>query len=66
MEIEFMWKTSGSVTGNCPAMYKVTDATGGYVIQGKKLSDEDRAKLRDLGADEDGVWVPADVIDLVQ
>lgn len=63
MEIKFMWKTGGSNTGNCPARYEVTSAEGGYVIQGKRLSDETRAQLRDLGADEDGVWVPADVID---
>lgn len=61
-----MWKTGGSNVGNCPARYKVTSAEGGYVIQGRKLSDADRAKLRDLGADEDGVWVPADVIERVQ
>lgn len=63
MKIEFMWKTGGSNTGNCPARYK---APGGYVIQGRKLDDETRAQLRDLGADEDGVWVPADVIDGVR
>lgn len=66
MEIAFMHKTSDSFTGSCPAMYKVTDAAGGYVVQGKKLDTETRAKLRDLGADEDGVWIPADVIDRLQ
>ena len=60
MKITFMWKTTASATGNCPAQYK---ADGGYVIQGKKLGDDARAQLRDLGADEDAVWVPADVID---
>lgn len=60
MKIEFMWKTSGSYTGNCPAQYK---APGGYVIQGKRIDGETRAQLRDLGADEDAVFVPADVID---
>lgn len=60
MQIEFMWKTNGSATGNCPAQYK---APGGYVIQGKKLDAATRAQLRDLGADEDAVFVPDDVID---
>lgn len=60
MQITFMWKTSTSATGNCPAQYK---APGGYVIQGKKLDAATRAQLRDLGADEDAVFVPADVID---
>jgi hypothetical protein len=63
MEIEFMWKTGDSNTGNCPARYKVTSAQGGYVIQGKRLDAATRDRLRDLGDDEDGVWVPADVID---
>ena len=35
MHIEFMWKTEGSNTGNCPARYRVTSAEGGYVIQGR-------------------------------
>ena len=60
MQIEFMWKTGGSATGNCPAQYK---APGGYVIQGKRIDEATRAQLRDLGADEDAVWVPDDVID---
>jgi hypothetical protein len=63
MRIEFQWKTDQSYTGNCPAQYKVIEAPGGYVIQGKQLDAETRAQLRDLGADEDAVWVPADVID---
>ena len=60
MKIEFMWKDRDSNTGNCPAQYK---APGGYVIQGKKLDAETRAQLRDLGADEDAVFVPDNVID---
>ena len=60
MQIQFMWKTGESNVGNCPARYK---APGGYVIQGKRLDAETRAQLRDLGADEDAVFVPADVVD---
>ena len=52
-----------SDTGDCPAQYKVNGVPGGYVIQGKKVDDATRAQLRDLGADEDAVWVPANVID---
>ena len=63
MRIEFQWKTRESYTGNCPARYKVTEAPGGFVIQGKRIDEATRAQLRDLGADEDAVWVPADVID---
>lgn len=63
MEIRFMWKTEDSGTGNCPARYEVTSAEGGYVIQGKMLDAAARGQLRDLGGDEDAVWVPADVID---
>jgi hypothetical protein len=56
----FQMKTGGSNVGNCPARY---EAPGGYVIQGKKLDAETRAQLRDLGFDEDAVYVPADVVD---
>ena len=63
MKIEFMWKTASSYTNNCPARYKVTSAEGGYVIQGKRIPPEVHAQLRDLGPDEDALWVPDDVID---
>lgn len=63
MRIEFMWKTTGSAVENCPAIYR---APGGYVVQGKALDAETRAQLRQLGTDEDGVFVPADVIDRIK
>jgi hypothetical protein len=63
MQIEFMWKTNGSAVENCPALYR---APGGYVVQGKALDAETRAQLRQLGSDEDGVFVPADVIDKIK
>ena len=46
-----MWKDRDSNVGNCPAQYKVTEAPGGYIIQGKKVDAATRAQLRDLGAD---------------
>ena len=55
-----MWKDSGSGTGDCPALYR---APGGYVVQGKVLDAETRAKLRDLGGDEAAVFIPANVLD---
>lgn len=60
MQITFLWKDAGSNIGNCPAIY---EAAGGYVVQGKVLDDETRAQLRDLGADEDGLFIPANVLD---
>ena len=63
MKIKYLWKDSGSNTGNCPAMY---EAPGGYVIQGKLLDTETRAQLRDLGGDETAVFVPANVIDRIR
>ncbi len=59
-EIEFMWKDGGSNVGNCAALYRVP---GGYVVQGKALSEGTLARLRDLGADESGVFVPDNVLD---
>lgn len=63
MKIKFMWKDGQSNVGNCPAMYA---APGGYVIQGKSIDPETRAQLRDLGGDEDAVFVPANVIDRIR
>ena len=63
MKIQFQRKTGDSYTGSCPARYLVTEAPGGYVIQGKKIDEETRTQLRDMGADEDAVWVPTDVIE---
>ena len=61
--IEFMWKTDGSAVENCPALYRVP---GGYVVQGKKLDSATRALLRQLADDEDGLFVPSDVIDRIK
>lgn len=60
MDIEFLWKDAESQGGGCPALYR-TD--GGYVVQGIKLDDTTRASLRQLADDEDGVFVPANVLD---
>lgn len=61
--IEFMWKTRDSAGGNCPALYRVE---GGYVVQGKKLGRRTRRRLRNLGRDETGLFVPADVIERIR
>ena len=58
--LDFMWKDDDSGGGGCPALY-ATD--GGYVVQGIKLDDETRASLRQLADNEDGVFVPANVLD---
>jgi hypothetical protein len=60
MQIEFLWKDAGSGGGGCPALYR---APGGYVVQGLKLDAETRAQLRQLADGEDGVFVPANVLD---
>lgn len=60
MEIRFMWKDKDSNVGDCPALY---EAPGGYVVQGKRLDDQTRTQLRDLGGDETAVFIPVNVID---
>ena len=60
MDIEFMWKDKESNQTGCPALYR---ADGGYVVQGVKLDAATRAQLRQLADDEDGVFVPANVLD---
>lgn len=58
--LTFLWKDQESSGGECPALY-ATD--GGYVVQGKALDAGTRSQLRDLGADENAVFVPANVLD---
>lgn len=60
MQIEFLWKDAESGGGGCPALYR---APGGYVVQGLKLDAETRAQLRQFADGEDGVFVPANVLD---
>lgn len=64
MKLTFLWKDPGSGTGGCPALYD-SDA-GGYVVQGVRLDAETRAQLRQLADDEDAVFVPAAVLDLLR
>lgn len=59
-DLEFLWKDSTSGGSGCPALYR-TD--GGYIVQGVRLDDETRSRLRQLADDEDGVFVPANVLD---
>lgn len=59
-ELEFLWKDRNSGGGGCPALYRTES---GYVVQGKRLDERVRAQLRDLAGDEDGVFVPANVLD---
>jgi hypothetical protein len=58
--LTYMWKDADSIGGSCPAIYS-TD--GGYVVQGIKLTENERAQLRNLADTEDGVFVPANVLD---
>ncbi len=59
-DLTFLWKDANSGGGGCPALYATH---GGYVVQGIKLDDETRAALRQLADGEDGVFVPANVLD---
>jgi hypothetical protein len=61
--LEFMWKDLGSSGAGCPALYRTE---GGYVVQGVKLTDAERAQLRQLADNEDGVFVPANVLDRIR
>lgn len=58
--LKYLWKDRDSVSGDCPALY---ETEGGYVVQGVKLTDEERAQLRQLADNEDAVYVPANVLD---
>ncbi|GIJ49855.1 hypothetical protein Val02_67410 [Virgisporangium aliadipatigenens] len=60
LKLMFLWKDDTSGGAGCPALYATE---GGYVVQGRKLDDATRAELRQLADDEDGVFVPANVLD---
>lgn len=59
-KLEFMWKWADSGVTGCPTLYRTE---GGYVVQGIKLTADERAQLRQHADDEDAVFVPADVLD---
>lgn len=58
--LTYLWKDVASGNGDCPALYATE---GGYVVQGVKLTDAERAQLRDIADSEDAVFVPANVLD---
>lgn len=59
-KLRFLWKDIDSIGGSCPALY---ETKGGYVVQGVRLTPDERAQLRDLADSEDAVFVPANVLD---
>lgn len=59
-KLAFLWKDGGCAGSTCPSLYSTE---GGYVVQGVKLTEDERAQLRGLAADEDAVFVPANVLD---
>ena len=59
-DLEFLWKDIDSGGGGCPALYR---AEGGYVVQGLKIDEAERAQLRQLADGEDAIFVPANVLD---
>jgi hypothetical protein len=65
-DLEFLFKDPGSITGNCPAAYRLTrNGRPGLAIQGPGLAPSQIAKLRDRAADETGVWIPDDLARLI-
>ncbi|WP_236244516.1 hypothetical protein [Streptomyces sp. CC210A] len=60
MTLRFIGTTSEH--GNCPTLYEVVE-TGDIVVQGDQLIDQEHlAQLRDLGAHENAVVVPRELL----
>lgn len=62
-KVEFMWKDSNSNTGDCPALSRVD---GGYLVTGKVVGDDTRAKVAQfagVSGDETVVFVPDNILD---
>lgn len=68
IELEFLWKDVNSGGNGCPAILKTT---GGYYVQGRIVTDEERAAIQavsdansaGLRAGEDVLFVPGNVLD---
>lgn len=61
-ELEFRFKDSESISGNCAAGYGLTrNGRPGWAIQGKYLTAAEEAQLRDRAGDEGGIWIPENV-----
>jgi hypothetical protein len=59
MELRFLFKDPGSVSGNCPAVYDAPrDGQAGLVIHGKDLHPADLAQLGNRAPDEGATWIP--------
>ena len=64
MEIKFMWKTKPPPSSNCPALS--TRPPAATSCRARCSTRQTRAQLRQLGGDEDAVFVPANVIDRIK
>lgn len=63
MDIEWIMEWADSGGTNCPAFYKA--ANGNFVVQGWKIDDDTRARLRKLAGDEDAVELPASLVEAI-
>jgi hypothetical protein len=67
-EFKFLWKDGNSGGNGCPALI---EGDGGYYVQGKIVDPAKRAAIQavsdanhaGLSADEDVIFVPANVLD---
>lgn len=61
-ELEFRFKDSESITGNCAAGYGLAKGgRPGWAIQGTYLTPGEEAQLRDRAPHEGGLWIPENV-----
>jgi hypothetical protein len=71
MRVTFQRKTAGSTIEGCPARFFIEGEDGGYVIVGKRLTEDELAHVNEvgkahsspIGPDEIAVRVPRDIID---
>jgi hypothetical protein len=70
-ELDYWLGDTGSGGGNCPAVLR---APGGYIVQGKGLSADTLAGVREVtaahdkgtGPDETAVWIPENIIEQIR
>ncbi len=67
LDLEFLWKDTGSNTGNCPSLSRAAhEGRDGYVVNGVPVGEATYAKIPQTGDGETAVWVPANVIERIK
>lgn len=60
MKTSFLWQDAGSGGGGCPSLSRIAVAPEGYIVAGKKVSEETLAQIPQVADEEVAVFVPGE------